>query len=286
MLNIINELLWMLAFSADSVFNFVFSTIYSVIDKMVLDMPGYIGSYGYNFSQLNMVIYVFAMQFILLKFVRKAVDIYGLQTDGDANSDIVVLITNFCKAIVIAMTFTIIWSWIYDIASDFLKQLYGSVALHHFGHIELIEGLKDAKEKGETIAICSIYALDILLNEIMSLIQIFNGVQLWILRVGMPLACVGLMDADQGVFRTYMKLFLKVILTIIVQFTLMNLGLLLLYLALQTDVKMILSIISIGVIVMAFTTPKILNDLLMPKQGGGGAVMQVVYLGSMMVRSL
>ncbi len=47
-----------------------------------------------------------------------------------------------------------------------------------------------------------------------------------ILRIGFPLACVGLMDADKGgVFKTYIQKLFQVSITIMVQITIAKLAL-------------------------------------------------------------
>lgn len=274
---------------------------------MALDIELIFREFDIEFITIRNVIYMFAFYLIILKFVKKILDIYALQTDGDANTDIFVMITNFCKAMVIAMSFTTIWEWIFDIAYDFGMQLVGSIqginseqmasntGNSFFNFFIKIREVGAGAGRGDAFFVISI--LFIFLCFILMIFQIKNGLELWILRLGVPLACCGLLDADQGIFKQYMKLLIKEILTIMIQLALLNIGCFLMMVVLKhvpvnmtdfgtTGVTVILGMIACATIVTAFATPRILSEFLVPKQGGGGKVMQAVYMGSFLLRGV
>lgn len=283
---IFTHFLWSIAFAASSVFPITYEVIGNNIISFGLDMPGYLEKNGIEFQNVEHIVYIFAMQFLILKFVKKLVDVYALQVDGDASADIVTLVINFCKAMVIAICFTVIWSWIYDIAYDFTQQIIHAVPIHTKPS-EILRQLRDSTSERTNDFSFVICPIIIVVYGILMLVQLKNGLDLWILRIGMPLACVGLMDSDQGVFKQYCRLILKCILTLVVQMFCVNAGLYVLSLAGQTDNKYIFYIISIAMVITGFTTPKILSELLVPQnQGTGGKVMQAVYMGSMLLRGV
>ena len=51
-----------------------------------------------------------------------------------------------------------------------------------------------------------------------------RGLEMLILRIGLPIACAGLLDSDKGVFAPYMKKFFQSTVTIIVQIALVKLS--------------------------------------------------------------
>lgn len=61
---------------------------------------------------------------------------------------------------------------------------------------------------------------------------IIRGAEIFVLKLGFPLACVGLVNADGGVFTQYISKLLKSMLTVLVQILCCKLGLLLLFLSL------------------------------------------------------
>ncbi len=66
------------------------------------------------FSVLLPISSSIGMSLIILKFLKKAFDIYGLWTDGDPDADPLLLLTNFIKAVAAALIF----QWVYDIFID------------------------------------------------------------------------------------------------------------------------------------------------------------------------
>jgi hypothetical protein len=285
MYRILTDFLWDFVFTEHSIIGMIYRVILSACLRLGLDMTGFMRDNGINFTGLEHVIYIFAIQFIILKFVKKLIDVYGLQTDGDANADITTLVINFCKAMVIAMTFTLIWSWMYEIAYDFITQLVQSVNVVSLNYADIYSQVQELTTGAAEEFI--LFIIIVLLYSVMGIIQIKNGVELWILRLGLPLACVGILDADQGIFKQYLKLILKVILTIMVQNVCVAAGMYALYLAITAENAVLLCAISLGIIIVGFKTPRMLSELLMPQQaGGGGKIMQAVYMGSMLVRGV
>ena len=287
MYKILIDLIWDAAFS-DQGISSLFEILYPSLLRNSLDIQWQFDEFGTIFSMVRNTIFLYSYYLIILKFIKKIFDVYALQTDGDANADIFVLITNFCKAMVIAMGFTTIWSWILDIVFDFSMELLSDIGV--FDGLSFFDWLESTCVVGTLIngPLYIILPLFTLLLGIMMILQIKNGVELWLLRLGAPLACCGLLDSDQGIFKPYMKLLLKEVLTIIIQVFLLNVGMLLIMKSNISDFNhtVSLGLYAIAVIVVAFATPRILSEFLVPKQGGGGRVMQAVYMGSFLLRGV
>lgn len=282
--DILYKLIWDIAFAQNSIFQIDFDDLTGLTLKAGLDMTGFLEDYGISFTGIEHIVYIFAIQFIVLKFVKKLIDVYGMQTDGDANADIVTVVINFCKAMVIAMSFTVIWGWIYDIVYDFAKQVINAVSIVGVNYTDMYDQLKVVTENNSGATAYVLTPVITILNSILAYMQMKNGVELWILRLGLPLACVGLLDADQGIFKQYIKLMLKVVLTVVIQSFVVNAGMCVLYLANTTGATIVFFFIALMIIIVGFTTPKTLSELLMPHQGGGGRIMSVMYIGSMLFR--
>lgn len=237
---------------------------------------------GISLTKLVTVIEEYAIFFVILKFVKKIFDIYGLQTDGDANGDVMILITNFFKAMVISISFTIIWGWVSEIVIEFITDIIGNYnAIGTVGTDALIQ----IGEEGKDTPLYWMIPIYFMANGVVTFLQWINAAELWVLRMGIPIACCGLLDADQGVFKQYIRLILKVVLTIIVQFTCLNLSL---YIISHAGVEHNIPATVVAccggfiLLIVAVRTPKLFGDLLIQKQGGG--VTQMAYLASTMIR--
>lgn len=306
MFKILMDLFWEFLYGETGIVQSIFYTFNKTNLLLILDIDLLFRKFDIDFTAIQNTIYSFTFYLIILKFVKKILDVYALQTDGDANGEIMVLITNFCKAMVIAMSFTTIWGWILDIVYDFSMQLLNSIqwvsdgGIPHTDNVfyQLFLSMKEAcegVEKGNAVFV--IIIVFTFLSFILMIVQIKNGIELWILRLGIPLACCGLLDADQGIFKQYTKVFLKGILTIPIQLVLLNIGCFLMNVALARapeglsnllvlGLTVLLGIVACSFLIAAFFIPKLLSEFLVPKQGGGGKVMQAVYMGSFLLRGV
>ena len=147
---------------------------------------------GVSFFGLVMPItYGIGISLIILKFLKKAFDIYVLWTDGDPDADPFLLLTNFVRAVGTALIFQWLYGIFVDICRDITNQIMTSIdggremttewvtAITSLGIVPAIAGL--------IFMICYL----ILLFSFMA-----RGIEMMVMRVGVPLACVGLLDND------------------------------------------------------------------------------------------
>lgn len=253
-----------------------------------LNFEGFLGNMGIFFQSAQKVIYLFALYLIILKFVKKVLDVYALQVDGDPNMDIQVLLTNFFKAMVIAMSFTTIWSWLLDIVVDFGEKLVKAV--NTFSAAEQIKTLSDLDTGSVDVGSPTTVLIPVFLflALIMWFVLLKNGMEFWIVRLGVPLACCGLLDSDQGMFKQYTKIILKEILTILIRIFMLHVALAIMSaeVAGGSNVNMVKMLIAFVAIIVAFSTPKMLSELLIQNGGGGSKLMTAVYMGSTIIRGV
>lgn len=257
-----------------------------VYDKVLLTFPLNIDYYmeqqGITFHSVRVVIYTFSIYLIVLKFVKKLFDVYALQVDGDPNADINVLVTSFFKAMVVAMSFTTIWSWLYDIVIDFGTDLIKAINIETVG--QQIDSLLQLSNADIDIGSPNTILLPVFmfLVGLMFLLVFKNAVEFWLVRLGVPLACCGLLDADQGLFKQYTKILLKEILTILIRVFMLHISLCVLAIG---GVSVFTLLVSFSSLIVGFTTPKILSELLIQQQQGG-RFMNTVYMGAMVLRGV
>lgn len=285
MFKIIQDFLWDTVFGEQGLNRFFQSSNMQTL-LYAFDIQLFFDTVGISMKIVCNTIYLYSFYLIILKFVKKMLDIYALQTDGDAGTDILTMIANFCKAMVLAMSFTTIWNWMMEIAVDFSMDLINTMALGSSN--TFINEMKVIGETASDTPLFIIIPLFIGLTNILRLCLMKDAVELWILRLGVPLACCGLLDADQGVYKQYMRSLFKAVLTIIIQVFLMNLALYLMTFIRLDNLgnAILLGVYAIMTVAAAFATPKLLSEFLAPKQGGGGKVMQAVYMGSFLLRGV
>ena len=288
MLKILLDFIWDFAFGLwgmGSMINYMqeeLPGLQSSLLFMLFNFESLITQAGVSLVRLITKLDEYAILFVIVKFVKKILDVYGLQTDGDANGDILVLITNFFKAMVVAISFTLIWSWLSEIFIQFVTDISGDYNI--FATTEL-DTLKEIGEQGKDTPLYWMIPVYFIGDGILTFLQLINAAELWVLRLGIPIACCGLLDADQGVFKQYIRLISKVILTIVVQFLCLNISLYIISHASagqSAGAVVVACVAGFILLLVAFRTPKLFGDLLIQKQGGG--VMQMAYLASTMIR--
>lgn len=229
------------------------------------------------FTELMPITYGVGISLIILKFLKKAFDVYVLWTDGDPDADPFLLLTNFVRAVGTALIFQWVYGLFVDICRDVTDTILGSVeattrftedwsiTFTSFGLVPSIAGL--------IFLICWL----ILYFSFMA-----RGIEMMLMQIGVPLACVGLLDNDKGVFRAYINQFVKAFLTSIVQITLCKIGL-----ALMLDATLVTAsniFWGIGCMIAAISIPKVMREFLVPTGGDGhigSTVYQTVNIASM-----
>ena len=102
---------------------------------------------------------------------------------------------------------------------------------------------------------------------------LMRGLEILILRVGLPLACVGLLDNDKGVFKNYVMKFFQSMTSVVVQIALCKLGV-----GLMMNLGGNMNIFwGTACIVLAIRTPRFLVEFMVPSGGGGGVVNNVYH---------
>lgn len=257
----------------EGLFDFLGNEMLSGIVPLALHAEEHMKGLGINgFSTLFKIFLDFGISLIILKFLKKGFEIYVLWSDGDADSDPVQLLTNFFRAMIIALSFPVLYGWLSKIIEDFSNEALGALGLNaNVSFPTLISTLTTAS----FFSVLSFLVFFIIF--ILLYIQfIKKGLEILILRVGLPLACVGLMDADKGVFRSYIQKFFQSTLTVLVQVVLAKLGLSLMFSG------HLFWGIAAGY--FAIKTPSFLQEFLI--FSGGGSMMNTMYSSARLAQML
>ncbi len=149
--------------------------------------------------------------------------------------------------------------------------------------LELVNKITESIEIGQ-VNVMPGGLFDLILNLVINILLVLiyfqfvkRGMEVFILRLGMPIACVGLIESDQGSFKPYLQEFFQSMFAIIVQLFLVKL----VFVVLQTgDIQAIM--LAIPICMTALSTPKFLAKFVSSTGGGGG--LNAIYQGSRMLQ--
>ncbi len=110
-----------------------------------------------------------------------------------------------------------------------------------------------------------VFLIYLVLYIIMYVKLLGRSVEMLFLRWGFPIASIGLINSDGGVFPSYVQLLLKQMTTSILQLTAMYLSF---YIAMDFSLTHVL--MALAVISVAFKGPALLSQVLAPQRQGGG----------------
>ncbi len=211
----------------------------------------------------------FGVSLIILKFLKKGFECYVLWTEGDPDSDPSGIVLRFIEAIVVAICFPILYGWLAEIVEDLTDQLLIAIgASTDYGWQTWVNGISSAG------IVTAIFGLIFIICYFMLYFQfLMRGLEIMILRVGVPMACVGLLDNDKGVFRGYINKFFQSTLAVVVQISLCKLGVgMMLNLGANMNIFW-----GVACLVLAIKTPKFLSEFLVATGGSGAGVINNVY---------
>lgn len=211
------------------------------------------------------ILFGFGVSLIVLKFLKKGFETYVLWSDGDADEEPLSLLTNFFKALAVAVCFPTLYQWMASIVEDMTDKLLAAVgAATDYGWQAWVNGISSMG------LVTAIFGLIFIICYFMLYFQfLMRGLEIFILRVGVPLACVGLLDNDKGVFKTYLSKFIQSMLAVVVQIILSKLGV-----GLMLNMHVFWGV---ACMMLAIKTPRFLQDFLITTGGGGGGVINNVY---------
>ena len=211
----------------------------------------------------------FGVSLIILKFLKKGFECYVMWTDGDPDSEPIQLIIRFVQAIAVAVCFPVMYGWLADITEKLTNQLITAIgASTNYDWQAWVNGLSSAG------LVTAIFGLVFVIRYFILYFQfLMRGVEIMILRIGLPLACTGLLDNDKGVFKTYLTKFFQSTVAVMVQISLCKLGV-----GMMMNVGINLNVFwGIACLVLAIKTPRFLSEFMVPTGGGGGMVNNIYH---------
>ena len=226
-----------------------------------------------DFSGLYNLFFGFGVSLIVLKFLKKGFDIYVGWNDGDPDLDPLMLVTNFLRAMVVALCFPILYDALITVTTDLIDQTI-NVIDQLTNQQSIVDMIVNAISNSIFMALAGLILVVVYL--ILWMQFMMRGVEMMILRVGMPIACTGLIDNDKGVFAPYMKKFFMNAATVLIQICLIKLSL--------TVMIMGNPFYSLAMAFVAMRTPKFLQEFMMNMGGAGGSIINTVYHTSRLVQ--
>lgn len=208
-------------------------------------------------ESLAQVFFGFGVSLIILKFIKKGFDTYVLWNGSDAEEEPYYLVINFIKALAVAVCFPAIYGWMAEIVTDMSAQALDAVgAGTAYTWAAWVDGISSAG------IVTAIFALVFMICYFMLYFQfLMRGLEMLILRVGIPIACVGLLDNDGGAFKNYFATFLKSVLSVVAQLALAKLGV-----GLMLNMHVFWGVACMA---LALKTPKFLSEFVIPSTSGG-----------------
>lgn len=210
------------------------------------------------FETVYQIFFALGITMIVVKFLKRGFECYVGWSEGDPDSDPVQLVVHFIRALAVAVCFPVLYGWLVDGVTDMTNQLITAI------------GDATVPTLSTVVAGIATQGLFFSLTALIFFIMLFvlwvqfiaRGLEIVVLRCGMPWACMGLIDSDKGIFGTYMKRLFQSVLTVIVQVSLVKLSI-----GLMVNLH---GFWAIACLMMSMKTPKLLQDFLMSYGPSGG----------------
>lgn len=266
MTDLLTDLITDLIGGVDGAINSAFNNLMDTCFNAEYALTHTLGVQVISLDNLKLLIFSFALSLIILKFIKKGFDIYILWTEGEADTPPLTFVVYFIRAVVVLLCSTLLYDWLVNVVKGFGQEML--VALNVAQTMDITTQMASLAGAGLFSAIMSIIALIMLF--VLWIQFIIRGAEIFVLKLGFPLACVGLVNADGGVFTQYIGKLFKSMLTVLVQILCCKLALLLVFSGQL--------IYAIAMIILAIKTPKMLQEFMLG--GGGGDISNVIITAS------
>lgn len=225
------------------------------------------------FDKLFEVTTGFGIALLIFRFLKKIFDTYILGSDGDPTMSVENVLIGFCKGLVIILSFNWLYGVFVTISVEFINEMLDAV-----GAVTVISLLEIFEQFFLGGGIFMLLAL--LVFFICYLLLVFQfikrGLEMLLLRLGIPLACSGLIDSDNGVFAPYIKLFIQNSVTVLIQLCMIKLSF-----GVTANGNIFFGI---GAMIMGLKTPQFLQQFMLGVGSSGINMMTINQTASMMSR--
>ncbi len=233
-------------------------TLYA--DRYMLGANG-----GSMVDTLFQIVLGFGVSLIILKFLKKGFECYVMWTDGDPDMEPTGIVIRFIQAVAVAVCFPVLYGWMAVVTEGLINELMAATGTAtDYDWQAWVNGISTLG------LVTTIFGLIFVICYFMLYFQfLMRGLEIMILRIGMPMACVGLLDNDKGIFKTYINKFFQSTVAVVIQICLCKLGV-----GLMLNMNVFWGM---ACMVLAIRTPSFLREFLVPVSGGAGGVINNVY---------
>lgn len=204
---------------------------------------------------------LFAISLLILKVLQKGFWTYILWKDGDPDMPVQQTLTNTVLAVALVLSFGMMYDWFAGVCLWLIENL---VFFQLMG-LDFTQIITDALTgRGVILGVGGLIYFIMLF--VLYLHFLKRSAELFLLRLGFPLACIGLLDSDGGVFTTTVKTFIQVALTTVAQLFCMVTSILIFV---RTSGSIGGFLLAIAFCMMAFATPRMLQYILIATGGVG-----------------
>ena len=207
-----------------------------------------------NFNKIYETIFSFAIYILIIVFISKAIKIYFMMREGDAEENPIQLMIGMIKAVIIMICFKEIYNIFVGIVQEFLNGILSNMTVQGTNLVEILTGNMGG---GIFTAVACLVLLIVWLILICQFIM--KGIEILVMRLGIPFASIGLLNSDNGVFTEYVRDFLLTAFTLVVQLGLLNLSIL----ALVNGHL----IYGIAIVIVSVNTPMMLGKFMIRPNG-------------------
>ena len=220
---------------------------------------------SFSFDKLYTYMAALSLGIAIMLFLKKGFEIYILWNDGDSDLDPVVFLASFIKMTVVIVWFSSAYGYGVEVATKIFNKLLESITGNVTGK-DFFSGFVNLLNDNNRMMF-TIFIIVIIINSIRLVIQFFGrGIELFILKIGVPLAALDMLNADSVAWRAYIKKLAQVMVTLMLQIFLYFLSLLIPINGLKNF------IFAIAIQLTAIKLPSFLSELLVVSAGNGGLI--------------
>lgn len=251
MTDMLVELIQNFISGSESTLNSIFNSMLNLVffierELMYIPQGAILPQAKIDFNAIYQVVFNFATYLLVIVFIAKAIKTYFMMREGDNEQNPVQLVIGMLKAVIIMICFKEIYTIGVGIVEEFLNSILNVMPIQN---TNLAEALSNNIQGGIFTAVACLVLLICWLLLICQFIM--KGIELLVMRIGIPFASIGLLNSDGGVFPDYIRSFLMTAFTIVIQLALLNVSIL----TLLTN-KLIYGI---AIAIVAVNTPMIMS---------------------------
>lgn len=226
--------------------------------------------------------YLIGVLMLAVKLAWKGYKVWVLWRDGDSDTSPFEMLQHSIYALIVAMAFPIVYEIAVSVMSEISLQIVVAIGGARYENLLTVAlnvlwpGMWGTAYGFIVLVISFVY---LIIFVVLCFQMLMRGVEMFVFRMGVPIAVTGLVDSDGGVWKNYIQIFFYQLIATLIQDFLVRISIMT-----CATVSIGGLVLGVALLIASFRVPKMFASRLAGGNNGGGNSLHTMLLAARLFR--